>query len=157
RGRERRRRRPPLEPRVPARNHALDLRLLQHHLADEDRVRIGGPTPREIPPVLAEPGQQQLAHVVAVSLPKRDRRALPGSPLSFRRGCGSSAVAQSAEPAASGEYVAVPRLLVDRRGLRGTAGGQLLRRLARDPGASARPRAVQPVLPRAGAERERRL
>ena len=39
-GRERCRRRPALEPREPAGMHALDLRLLQHHLADENRVRI---------------------------------------------------------------------------------------------------------------------
>ena len=31
---------PALEPATPARDHAVDLRLLQHHLRDEDRVRV---------------------------------------------------------------------------------------------------------------------
>ena len=39
---ERGRRRPALEPGEPAWDHALDLRLLQHHFRDEDRVRVAG-------------------------------------------------------------------------------------------------------------------
>ena len=38
--------RPPPEPPLVPRDDTLDLRLLQHHLADEDRVRISRPAPR---------------------------------------------------------------------------------------------------------------
>ena len=62
RGRERSRRRPPLEPGEVARHDALDLRLLEHHLGDEDRVRIARPPPRQVATGSAEPRQQQLVH-----------------------------------------------------------------------------------------------
>jgi hypothetical protein len=45
-------------PSFPIRNHCLHLRLLQHHLADMDRVRIAGPSPRQIAFVHAKPGNQ---------------------------------------------------------------------------------------------------
>ena len=38
--------RPALQPRRPALDHAVDLRLLQHHLANEDGVRIARVAPR---------------------------------------------------------------------------------------------------------------
>ena len=53
---------PALEPRRPARDHALDLRLLQHHLADEDRVRVTRLAPREWALVLAVPRQKRRLH-----------------------------------------------------------------------------------------------
>ena len=67
-GGERVHRRPALEPALPARHDAVDLRLLRHHLGDEDRVRIAGPPPGQIAPVLAEPRQKQPLH------PKQPRR-----------------------------------------------------------------------------------
>ncbi len=78
RGGERLDRRPALEPATPARDHALDLRLLQHHLADEDRVRIAGLPPREIPPVLAVPSQK--CSFTASSLDGLCRDQQPASP-----------------------------------------------------------------------------
>jgi hypothetical protein len=50
--------RPPLEPGEIAGNDALDLGLLQHHLRDEDRVRVACPSPREIATMNVEPGDQ---------------------------------------------------------------------------------------------------
>ena len=55
-------RRPAREPGVPARDHTLDLRLLQHHLAHEDRVRVACLPPGEVAPVVPEPGKQKLLH-----------------------------------------------------------------------------------------------
>ena len=60
--REGRRGRPPLEPGEVARHDSLDLRLLEHDLADEDRVGIAGASPRKVAPVLAKPGEEQLVH-----------------------------------------------------------------------------------------------
>ena len=54
--------RPALEPRQVARNDSLDLRLLEHHLRDEDRVRVTGPAPRKIAAVLLEPVEQERLH-----------------------------------------------------------------------------------------------
>src|SRR4029077_9086858 len=54
--------RPALEPRLPARDDAIDLRLLQHHLADEDGVRVAGVAPGQIATVRLEPGQELLLH-----------------------------------------------------------------------------------------------
>ena len=68
--RERLGRRPALEPGEPARDHALDLRLLQHHLADEDRVRIARLPPRQIATV----GERTSR---AGDRPAPPRRALP--------------------------------------------------------------------------------
>ena len=48
---------PALEPGVPTRDHALDLCLLQHHLADEDRVWVLRVAPGQFPPVCVEPSQ----------------------------------------------------------------------------------------------------
>ena len=62
RGGERVDRRPALEPARAARHDAVDLRLLQHHLADEDRVRVGGLPPRQIAPICPEPSEKQLLH-----------------------------------------------------------------------------------------------
>ena len=41
------------EPLVILRQHAIDLRLLQHHLGDEDVVRVGRAAPGKIASVLA--------------------------------------------------------------------------------------------------------
>ena len=62
RGRERRRGRPALEPPEVARDDAVDLRLLEHHLADKDRVWILRPAPRKVASVPGIPGEKQLAH-----------------------------------------------------------------------------------------------
>ena len=53
---------PALEPGHKAGDHALHLRLLQHHLGDEDRVGIAGPTPGQVASVLREPGEQGCLH-----------------------------------------------------------------------------------------------
>ncbi len=55
-------RRPALEPGQIARHDPRDLRLLQHHLRDEDRVRVVGAPPGQIARVLAVPSQKQLLH-----------------------------------------------------------------------------------------------
>jgi hypothetical protein len=55
--------------------------LLRHDLGDEDRVRVARLAPRKISTVLAEPGQEQLLHMVE---PKR-RRGLDGGSLSDAR------------------------------------------------------------------------
>ena len=54
--------RPPLQPSEVTRDHALDLRLLQHHFRDEDRVRVVRPPPRQVASVLGEPGEQGGLH-----------------------------------------------------------------------------------------------
>jgi hypothetical protein len=63
-GRERLHRRPALEPRKVTGNDPRDLRLLEHDLGDQDRVRIAGPPPRKIAPVLGEPGEQSGLHAL---------------------------------------------------------------------------------------------
>jgi hypothetical protein len=55
-------RRPPLQPGEVTRDHALDLRLLQHHLRDKDRVRISRPPPGEVASAFREPGKQGGLH-----------------------------------------------------------------------------------------------
>ena len=55
-------RRPPLHPRLETWHHAADLRLLEHHLRDEHRVRVPSSSPGEISPVSARPSQEQLFH-----------------------------------------------------------------------------------------------
>jgi hypothetical protein len=45
---ERRHRRKPRHPALPVRDHRLDPRLLQHDLADPDRIRIPRPPPRQV-------------------------------------------------------------------------------------------------------------
>ena len=54
--------RPPLQPGEITRDHALDLRLLQHHLRDEDRVRVLRPPPWQVASVLCKPGEQGGLH-----------------------------------------------------------------------------------------------
>jgi hypothetical protein len=49
--------RPALQPVEVARNDARDLRLLQHHLRDEDCVRITSAAPGQIAPLPGEPGE----------------------------------------------------------------------------------------------------
>ncbi len=52
-------RRPAGEERLPSPGDARDLRLLQHHLADEDRPRLGGRPPRQVmPPVHLVPARE---------------------------------------------------------------------------------------------------
>ena len=55
--------RPALEPREIARRDALDLGLLEHHLRNEDRVRIPRPAPRQVAAVVREPCEQGSLHV----------------------------------------------------------------------------------------------
>ena len=62
RGGERLDRRPPLEPALPARDHAIDLRLLEHHLGDEDRVGVVRVPPRQVAAVRGVPGQERFSH-----------------------------------------------------------------------------------------------
>ncbi len=49
RGRERRHRREPRHPALPVGDHGGDARLLQHDLADPDRVGIARAAPRQVP------------------------------------------------------------------------------------------------------------
>src|SRR5262249_34583555 len=54
--------RPPLKPGEEARDDALDLRLLQHDLGDEDRVRVARLAPGKITALRREPSQKHLLH-----------------------------------------------------------------------------------------------
>ena len=54
--------RPALEPGQVARDDPLDLGLLEHHLRDEDRVRIAGAAPRKVAAETAKPGQKRGFH-----------------------------------------------------------------------------------------------
>ena len=62
RRRERRCGRPALEPALEPRRDACCLRLLQHHLGDEDRVRIAGSAPGQVALGPLVPSKQQLVH-----------------------------------------------------------------------------------------------
>jgi hypothetical protein len=53
---------PALEPVEVPRDDPLHLSLLQHHLRDEDRVRVSRTPPRQIAAVLREPGEQDGFH-----------------------------------------------------------------------------------------------
>jgi hypothetical protein len=55
-------RRPALQPLEVPREDPLDLRLLQHDLRDENRVRISRPSPGQVAAVLCEPGEQGGLH-----------------------------------------------------------------------------------------------
>src|SRR6266540_3881735 len=54
--------RPAVEPLEVSRDDALDLGLLQHHLRDEDGVRVARPAPGQVTSVLREPGEQGSLH-----------------------------------------------------------------------------------------------
>ena len=62
RGGERLDRRPPLEPPEIPGNDARDLRLLEHDLRDEDRVRVAGLPPRQVSSKFVEPSEERLLH-----------------------------------------------------------------------------------------------
>jgi len=53
---------PTLEPIDVARHDAFHLRLLQHHLGDEDRVRVARVPPRQVAAVRGVPGEQGGLH-----------------------------------------------------------------------------------------------
>src|SRR5947199_17485 len=55
-------RRPALEPGQVSRHDSVDLRLLEHHLGDEDRVGVARAAPREVAAVDHEPGEERLTH-----------------------------------------------------------------------------------------------
>ena len=55
-------RRPAFEPLQIARHDPFHLRLLQHYLRHEDRVRIPRPPPGEVTAVLGEPSEQYTFH-----------------------------------------------------------------------------------------------
>ena len=55
-----------VEPLGVFRQHAIDLRLLQHDLGHEDVVRVVGLAPRQIAAVAAVPGQQPLPEAPAI-------------------------------------------------------------------------------------------
>ena len=57
RGRAGGRRREPGQEAAPVRDHAVDARLLGHHLRDEDRPRVPGRPPRQVAEVPRAPGQ----------------------------------------------------------------------------------------------------
>ena len=61
RRRQRLERRILVEPLGVLRQHAIDLRLLQHDLGDEDVVRVVGLAPWQVAPVASVPRQQPLA------------------------------------------------------------------------------------------------
>ena len=88
--------RPALEPGPPARDHAVDLRLLQHDLAHQDRVGIRRLAPREIAPVLAVPGQEQLPHARERSESGSRHRPKDRTVVPRRPGCGRQSRRQAA-------------------------------------------------------------
>ena len=53
---------PALQPGLVPRHDAADLRLLEHHLGDEDRVRVARPAPRQIGAVRGKPGEEPGVH-----------------------------------------------------------------------------------------------
>ncbi len=59
---QRLRRRPPLQPREVPRDDPRGLRLLKHHLGNEDRVRVASPSPGKVASVLGEPREQRFLH-----------------------------------------------------------------------------------------------
>jgi hypothetical protein len=62
-------RRPALQPGEIAGDNAVDLRLLEHHLGDEDRVGIARLPPRKVAAVGPKPlSKQTLAHCSLDSL-----------------------------------------------------------------------------------------
>ncbi len=54
-----------LEPLLVFRQDAVDLRLLQHDLGDEDVIRVVGVAPGQITPIFAIPGQKPAAKALA--------------------------------------------------------------------------------------------
>ena len=64
-------RRPALEPREVPGHDAVDLRLLEHDLGHEDRVRVARPSPGQVARVGREPLGQQSLHRYAVEAAAR--------------------------------------------------------------------------------------
>ena len=64
-------RRPHLEPFDEARRHPGHLRLLQHDLADQDGVGVGGAAPRQVAPVVRVPREQALLQRTGASRGRR--------------------------------------------------------------------------------------
>src|SRR5437764_126700 len=54
--------REPVEEGLVLRNDTWHLRLLEHDLADEDRPRVTGVAPRQVPARARRPGQERLLH-----------------------------------------------------------------------------------------------
>jgi hypothetical protein len=57
------------------RQHAIDLRLLQHDFGNENVVRVVGLAPRQIAAVAAVPGQQPLPETAAIGRDRQRERA----------------------------------------------------------------------------------
>ena len=55
---------PTLEPRSPAFDYAIDLCLLEHHLADEDRVRVARVSPGQIASVRFVPRKDTIGELL---------------------------------------------------------------------------------------------
>ncbi len=68
----------PDEPFLVLGQHAIDLRLLEHHLGDEDAVRVTGLAPGEVSSVTAVPGQKALPEPLSERW-SRQRQALRAS------------------------------------------------------------------------------
>ena len=51
----------PAQPLIIIRQNSGDLSLLKHKLRYQDRVGVGGPAPRQVPPVSAIPGKESAA------------------------------------------------------------------------------------------------
>src|SRR5262249_54006120 len=58
--------------------HAIDLRLLEHHLRDEDAIRVAGFAPGQVASVLAVPTEEAAAKPLAKRR-RRQRQALLAS------------------------------------------------------------------------------
>jgi hypothetical protein len=87
--RERRHRREPGHPTLPVRDHRRDPGLLQHDLADPDRIRVAGAPPRQIALDLREVadhrGRDRLVAAHATSYPGPRAAAMAGLPRSPAR------------------------------------------------------------------------
>ncbi|OPZ42838.1 MAG: hypothetical protein BWY94_02021 [Actinobacteria bacterium ADurb.BinA094] len=65
---------PDTHPFLVTRDHPRHRRLLQHDLADQDRVRVGGPSPRKVAAVLLVPAEQPSAQRAEAGVRRRERR-----------------------------------------------------------------------------------
>lgn len=98
-GRERRHRRKLRHPALPVRDHGGHARLLQHHLADPDRVRVARAPPRQVAAhrlIVRDHGLRDRSHMAEPSGTSAPSRTRSGR-IRARSSCGSSP-ARSSDP-----------------------------------------------------------
>jgi hypothetical protein len=88
RGGERVHRREPRHPPIPVRDHGRDPGLLQHDLADPDRVRVARPAPWQITARPAVPRDERARDLAGLRRGRRDDRGHARQTMPSRRGKG---------------------------------------------------------------------